>query len=122
MTLQDRPTLQSILDTVRAFIEHGIDTSPAQLRFRAQVSSFLLGVAEREVDLGPEMDRTAQAALSAFLGSTASLPQMIDRLCQEARIGAYDDRFDAAFELVLALTVAKVKIVKPEHLAPRHRD
>ena len=121
MTLQDRPSLRNILDTVRAFIERGTDTSAAQLRFRAQVSSFLLGVAEREMALGPEIDRVAREALAAFLGDVASLDEMIDKFCREARAGAYDDCFDAALDLVLALTIAKLRIVKPDHLAPLHR-
>lgn len=119
--LQDRPSLPNILATVREFLEHGTDTSAAQLRFRAQVSAFLLGVVEREVALGPELDRQASAALASFLGKVASLDELIDTFCREARAGAYDDRFDAALELALALTIAKVKIVKPDHLALQHR-
>jgi hypothetical protein len=119
--LQDRPTLPNILATVRDFLEHGTDTSPAQLRFRAQVSAFLLGVVEREVALGPELDRQASKELAAFLDKVASLDEMIDMFCRAARTGELDARFDAALELALALTIAKVRIVKPEHLAPQHR-
>lgn len=119
--LQDRPSLANILATVRDFLERGTDTSAAQLRFRAQVSAFLLGVVEREVALGPELDRQATAALAAYLGKVASLDELIDTFCREARAGAYDGRLDAALDLALALTVAKVKVVKPDHLAPQHR-
>ena len=78
--LQDRPALPNILATVREFLERGTDTSAAQLRFRAQVSAFLLGVVEREVALGPELDRQASAALASFLGKIASLDELIDEL------------------------------------------
>ncbi len=120
--LQDRPSLPNILATVREFLEHGTDTSPAQLRFRAQVSAFLIGVVEREVALGLDLDRQAREALAGFLGRVASLDEMIDMFCREARAGDYDQRLDAALELAMALTIAKVKVVKPEHLAPQHRD
>ncbi len=122
MMLQDRPSLENILATVREFLEHGTDTSAAQLRFRAQVSAFLLGVAEREVTDGAEIDRVAREELAAFLGRIASLDEMIDMFCREARAGAYDARFSAALDLALALTVAKLRIVKPDHLALQHRS
>jgi hypothetical protein len=120
--LQDRPSLANILATVQEFLEHGTEISAAQLRFRAQVSAFLLGVAEREMALGAELDRQASAALASFAGKVASLDELIDNFCREARAGAYDGRFEAALEVALALTVAKVKIVRPEHLAPQHRS
>ena len=47
---------------------------------------------------------------------------MTEALCANIRAGKYDDKWDEVLNLVLAETIDKVKVVKPGHLAPMHRD
>jgi hypothetical protein len=119
---QDRPSINDILLTVQKFLD---DTGPklqGEAKYHAQVSSYLLGICERELRLAGDFDRKEAASLSAFLSSDAPLPAMTEALCANIRAGKYDGQWDEVLNLVLAETIDKVKVVKPGHLAPMHRD
>ena len=119
---QDRPSINDILLTVQKFLD---DTGPkleGEAKYHAQVSSYLLGICERELRLGADFDRTEAAQLSQFLGSKAPLGEMTAEFCANIRAGKYDKNWDETLALILAQTVDKVKVVKPRHLAPMHRD
>jgi hypothetical protein len=119
---QDRPSINDILLTVQKFLD---DTGPklqGEAKYHAQVSSYLLGICERELRLAGDFDRKEAAQLTEFLGSGAPLPAMTETLCANIRAGEYDDTWDEVLNLVLAETIDKVKVVKPGHLAPMHRD
>jgi hypothetical protein len=119
---QDRPSINDILLTVQKFLD---DTGPklqGEAKYHAQVSSYLLGICERELRLAGDLDRKEAAALSAFLSSDASLPAMTETLCANIRAGKYDDKWDQVLNMVLEQTIDKVKVTKPGHLAPMHRD
>src|SRR5258707_14326484 len=119
---QDRPSINDILLTVQKFLD---DTGPklqGEAKYHAQVSSYLLGICERELRLAGDFDRKEAAALQAFLKSDASLPAATEALCKNIRAGKYDGNWDALLDLVLAQTIDKVKVVRPGHLAPMHRD
>jgi hypothetical protein len=119
---QDRPSINDILLTVQKFLD---DTGPkltGEAKYHAQVSSYLLGICERELRLAGDFDHREAAQLSAFLSSDAPLPAMTEALCANIRAGKYDGKWDEVLNLVLAETIDKVKVVKPGHLAPMHRD
>jgi len=118
---QDRPAITDILLTVQKFLD---DTGPrleGEAKYHAQVSSYLLGICERELRLGPDTDRKEREALSAFLKKDGSLAELTEALCAEIRAGKHDGNWDETLDLVLAQTVDKVRIVRPGHLAPMHR-
>lgn len=119
---QDRPSINDILLTVQKFLD---DTGPkltGEAKYHAQVSSYLLGICERELRLAGDFDRKEAAQLSEFLGSAGPLDAITADLCANIRAGKYDDKFDQVLDLVLGQTIDKVKVVKPGHLAPMHRD
>jgi hypothetical protein len=119
---QDRPSINDILLTVQKFLD---DTGPklqGEAKYHAQVSSYLLGICERELRLAGDFDRKEAASLSAFLSTEAPLRAMTETLCANIRAGTYDDKWDEVLNLVLAETIDKLKVVKPGHLAPMHRD
>jgi hypothetical protein len=119
---QDRPSINDILLTVQKFLD---DTGPklqGEAKYHAQVSSYLLGICERELRLAGDFDRKEAAALSEFLGSGAPLDAMTGALCEGIRAGKYDGDWDRVLNMVLEQTIDKVKVVKPGHLAPMHRD
>ena len=119
---QDRPSINDILLTVQKFLD---DTGPklqGEAKYHAQVSSYLLGICERELRLAGDFDRKEAAQLSEFLGSRKPLADMTGELCENIRAGKYDNNWDRVLNMVLKQTIDKVKVVKPGHLAPMHRD
>jgi hypothetical protein len=119
---QDRPSINDILLTVQKFLD---DTGPklsGEAKYHAQVSSYLLGICERELRLAGDFDRKEAAQLTEFLGSGAPLDTMTGELCANIRAGKYDKGWDQVLNMVLEQTIDKVKVVKPGHLAPMHRD
>jgi hypothetical protein len=119
---QDRPSINDLLLTVKQFLD---DTGPkmeGEAKYHAQVSSYLLGICERELRLGEGFDNEERRRLAAFLGKDGSLTDLTAELCARIRSGGYDARWDEALELVLQDTIDKVRIVRPGVLAPEHRD
>lgn len=119
---QDRPSINDLLLTVQKFLDDVGPTLSGEAKYHAQVSSYLLGICERELRLAAGYDAKEAAALAAFLGRQGSLPELTEVLAQEIRAGKLDARWDETLELVLAATVDKVKVVRPGVLAPMHRD
>jgi hypothetical protein len=119
---QDRPSINDILLTVKTFLDDLGPTLSGEAKYHAQVSSYLLGICEREITLGAGYDAVERERLSAFLGRDGSLDDLTGQLCAGIRAGAFDDQWDALLDLVLEQTIDKVRIVKPGHLDAMHRD
>jgi hypothetical protein len=119
---QDRPSINDLLQTVQKFLDDIGPTLSGEAKYHAQVSSYLLGICDREIRLGAETDFKERARLSGFLGRNGDLPELIETLATEIRAGKLDDRWDETLALVLDQTIDKVKIVRPGVLAPMHRD
>ena len=119
---QDRPSINDILLTVQKFLDDTGPTMSGEAKYHAQVSSYLLGICERELRLAGDYDRKEAAQLSEFLGSGKPLAEMTGELCENIRAGKYDGDWDRVLNMVLEQTIDKVKVVKPRHLAPMHRD
>jgi hypothetical protein len=119
---QDRPSINDLLLTVQKFLDDTGPTLSGEAKYHAQVSSYLLGICERELRLAGDYDRKEAAALRTFLKSDAALPDATATLCKNIRAGQYDGNWDALLDLVLTQTIDKVKVVRPGHLAPMHRD
>jgi len=119
---QDRPSINDILLTVQKFLDDTGPTLSGEAKYHAQVSSYLLGICERELRLAGDFDRKEVAQLSEFLGAKAPLDTMTAALCENIRAGKYDGDWDRVLDMVLRQTVDKVKVVKPRHLDPMHRD
>ena len=119
---QDRPSINDLLLTVKQFLD---DTGPkmeGEAKYHAQVSSYLLGICERELRLGAAFDKEERTRLATFLGKDGSLADLTTELCTRIRAGDYDTRWDETLDLVLKDTIDKVRIVRPGVLAPEHRD
>ncbi|HUN52483.1 MAG TPA: DUF6285 domain-containing protein [Candidatus Sulfotelmatobacter sp.] len=103
---QDRPALDDLLATVQQFLAEAMDELHGEFRYHAQVSAYLLGICRREVAAGD-----------------AAGPSLAEarRLCRDIREGRRDATWAETFDTVLAQTVAKAAIVRPEHLLPEHR-
>ncbi len=119
---QYRPTLDDLLRTIQAFVDSLIPNLDGEPRYHAQVSSYLLGIGERELRLSEQYDAQELEELHAFLGEDGALPELTEKLCAGIRAGAYDNRWDEVMDLVLAQVIRKLRIVRPDHLDPMHRE
>ena len=119
---QDLPALTDLLRVVREFIEEVTDTVPEKDRYHALCCVHLLAIAEREIARGADLDAAAAEALNAFLGETLGPAQASRNLAEGLRQGRFDARWEVVAPLVLRTVIDKVKIVKPDHLHPMHRE
>lgn len=119
---QDLPTLTDLLRVVREFIEEVKDTVPDKDRYHALCCIHLLSIAEREIAQGAHLDAEAAGALGAFLGERHDPAAASRALAQGLRAGHFDARWDEVAPLVLRTVIDKVRVVKPDHLHPMHRE
>jgi hypothetical protein len=118
---QDRPDIADLLSTVQNFVERIAPRLEGEDRYHAQVAAYLLGICGREIAVPADAAEVEQRMIADFLGRDASLPDLTAALSAEIRTGACDARWDDTLALVLDRTIAKVTVVRPDHLAPEHR-
>jgi hypothetical protein len=117
----DRPYGPELLRAVRGFLgaqpapagaaPAGASTGDARARFLARVADNALKIAEREARLGARHERDHQARLAALgVADDAAL-------CAAIRDGALDDRFGDVTAAVRDMTVDKLTVANPRHLA-----
>jgi hypothetical protein len=119
---QDRPDIQDLLQTVQEFLDSCVSRLDGEMRYHARVASHLLGICAREIALSPALDTAERSRLCAVLGSEEDLGTLERRLGTEIRDGTFDDRFDDIVELLLQNAIEKLAVVRPDHLAPMHRE
>ena len=119
---QDLPDLPDILRTVRDFIDAITPVVPDKDRYHAMCSSYLLAVAEREVTGGEEASQRMATALQALARDSGLTLDSAESLASRLRDGTLDAHWDAAFEAVLALVLARVRVSKPGHLHSMHQE
>ena len=119
---QDLPNLPDLLRTVRDFIDAITPVVPEKDRYHAMCCSYLLAVAEREVTGGAAASQRMATALEGLASHTGIALDSPESLSARLREGALDAHWDAAFEAVLALVLARVRVSKPGHLHPVHQE
>jgi aminoglycoside phosphotransferase (APT) family kinase protein len=112
----DRPYGPELLRAVRGFLaaEAGpaaAGAADARARFLTRVADNALKIAEREARLAPAHEQRHQARL-ATLGC-----QDDAALCAAIRDGSLDDRFGDVTAAVRDMTVDKLTVANPRHLA-----
>ena len=116
--LQDRPTAAELLEAIREFLEQ--DVMPAvegRLRFHSRVAVNALGMLEREVRLGAELDAAERARLGALLGHDADVAKLTTELAARIREGSLDDRRDDVVAAVRESVRAKLLVSNPDYLS-----
>jgi aminoglycoside phosphotransferase (APT) family kinase protein len=107
----DRPTGPALLRAVREFLATEVAATDPRLAFHARVAANALGIAEREALLAAGHARDHRARLAA-LGCADDA-----ELCAAIRDGSLDHRFDDVIAAVRAMTVDKLAVANPGHLA-----
>jgi hypothetical protein len=116
--MQDRPTAVELLEAVREFL--GQDVMPAvegRVRFHTRVAVNALGMLERELRLGPELDAAERALLGALLGHDADLAVLTAELAARIRDGSLDDRRGDVVAAVRDSVRAKLLVSNPDYIA-----
>jgi hypothetical protein len=106
-------TAAELARAVREFLEEELmPASEGRLRFLTRVAARAVGQLERELDLGPELER-AHAARLARLGMRDDA-----ELCEAIRSGSLDDRMDEVLAAVRARVVDRLGVANPRWLLP----
>ena len=119
MTLQDRPTAAELLEAVREFVERDVmarDDLPPRVAFHARVAANVLGIVERELTLGPELDAAERERLATLLGHHGELDDLTAELSRSIRDGSLDDRRAAVVDSVRESVRAKLLVANPGYL------
>ncbi|HMG27990.1 MAG TPA: DUF6285 domain-containing protein [Acidimicrobiia bacterium] len=115
--MQDRPTAVELLEAIREFLEQ--DVMPAvegRVQFHTRVAVNALGMLERELRLGPELDAAERARLGALLGYDADVATLTAELAARIRDGSLDDRHDEVVAAVRASVRAKLLVANPDYM------
>ncbi|HMM75285.1 MAG TPA: DUF6285 domain-containing protein [Gammaproteobacteria bacterium] len=118
---QDLPTLPDLLHTVREFVDEIAPQLDGRDRYHALCASYLLGIVQRELALGPRIDAEERSMLAHFIGMDSDLEHGYATLARAIRSGSLDERWDSLMTLLLRHVVNKVRVTKPDHLHPMHR-
>jgi Domain of unknown function (DUF6285) len=119
MTLQDRPTAAELLEAVREFLERDLmvrDDLPSRVRFHTRVAVNCLGIVERELTLGPELDAAERERLATLLGHDGTADDLTAELARRIRDGSLDDRRAAVVDHVRESVRAKLLVANPGYL------
>jgi Domain of unknown function (DUF6285) len=115
--MQDRPTAAELLEAVREFLEQDVMASvEGRVRFHTRVAVNALGMLERELRLGPELDEAERARLAGLLGHDADLSALTTELVGRIRDGSLDDRRDDVIAAVRESVRAKLQVSNPGYL------
>lgn len=107
----DAPTARELVEAVREFLEREVlPAAEGGTRFHTLVAANVLGMVERELELGPAHAR-AHAARLAGLGFADDAA-----LATAIRSGALDDRHDEVKAALAAAVRDKLAVANPAYL------
>jgi hypothetical protein len=99
-----RPSTADLVHTVADFLDEISPALNSGDRYTALVCKHILAMVEREL-LSAPLAPLDEAALAAAI-----------------RAGRHDTTWNSTFDAILQRTVARVALVKPDHLAAKHRN
>ena len=116
--MQDRPTASELIEAVREFLER--DVMPAvsgRVSFHTRVALNVLGMVERELQVGAQQDADQRARLVALLhqdGSTRELEVKLAAAIRNDTLTAA--QHDAAVVHIRASVKEKLEVANPKYL------
>jgi Domain of unknown function (DUF6285) len=115
--MQDRPSPVELLEAVREFLESDVMRSvEGRVRFHTRVAVNALGMLERELRLGPELDAAERHRLVALLGRDGDLLELTAELASRIRDGSLDNRRDEVVAAVRDSVRAKLLVANPDYV------
>jgi hypothetical protein len=108
----DAPTAAELIAAVRGFLERDVIAGASgRVKFHGLVAANVLGMVERELELGPR-HAAEHAARLAELGFAGDV-----ELAAALRDGTLDDRYAEVRAALLASTAAKLEVANPTYQA-----
>ena len=114
---QDRPTAAELVEAVRDFLTR--EAQPAlegRLAFHTRVAVNALGMVERELRLGPELDAAERQSAAALLGHDGDTRDLERELATRIRDGSLDEKVAEVRDHVRATVRAKLEVANPGYL------
>jgi Domain of unknown function (DUF6285) len=107
----DAPSTAQLVEAVREWLERDVmQATEGRLRFHTRVAINMLGMVERELELGPEMAAAHRARLDRLgVADDAELAARIRR-------GELDDRTAEVREVLRATVIDKLRVANPKYL------
>jgi hypothetical protein len=107
----DAPTAGELLEAVREWLDRDvIPATEGRLRFHARVASNVLGIVERELQLGPEQEVRHRARLARLgVSDDAELADAIRRR-------EFDDRAEELRALLTESVLDKLAVANPRYI------
>ena len=106
----DAPTAIELLESVREWLDREvIPATDGRLRFHARVASNVLGMVEREIELGPAQEAAHRERL-AQLGVADDA-----ELAAGIRARAFDDRAEEVRDLLAEAVRDKLAVANPRY-------
>jgi hypothetical protein len=119
MTLQDRPTAAELTEAVREFLERDVmPVVEGRVAFHTRVAVNALGIVQRELDVGADLDVAEHERLRALLGHDGTVAELTRELARRIRAGALDDRSDEVRAAVQESVRSKLLVANPGYLEP----
>ena len=117
MTVHDRPTAAELVAAVREYLERDVmPGTEGRIAFHARVAANVLGMVERELELGPGQDGEERARLAALLGHDGTVRELTDELARSIRDGSLAASWEDAVAVVRASVRAKLEVANPRYL------
>lgn len=114
---QDRPTAIELLDAVREFLDERVAPEVApHTGFLTRVAVNVLAMVERELELGPALDRAERERLRRLLGRDGSLAELNGELARRLRAGTLEARRDEVVAHLRETVRGKLTIANPRYL------
>ncbi|MEY2453494.1 MAG: hypothetical protein QOD92_3068 [Acidimicrobiaceae bacterium] len=107
----DRPTAEELVEAVREFLERDVmAATEGRVQFHTRVAVNVLGMVQRELEVGPAQAAAHRARLDALgFADEAALASAI-------RAGDVDDRYDEIKTAVAATVRDKLTVANPKYL------
>ena len=121
--MQDRPTAEELVIAVREYLAHDVmAATDGRVRFHARVATNVLGMVERELELGAAFREAERMRAIALLGHEGEPADLERELAAGIRAGAFDDRLDDVGSHVRATVREKLLIANPNYLSDDERS
>jgi hypothetical protein len=116
----NRPNKIELVEAVREFLENRIQpTVEGQVSLHTRIAVNILKMVERELALGPNLEKEEWKRLRALLGEEGTLEELNATLCQKLRCGEMDYRNKELIEHLRLSALGRLSIDNPEYSAYR---
>ena len=112
-----RPSAAELIDAVSNWIDGlRVELNP-RADFLARVAVNALGIARREVELGPESEQRSIERLRALLETEGDCAELTSELCRRLRNGSMDVGTPGLLALLKANTADQLAIDQPRYVS-----